>query len=190
MKAPFFLLAVVMLAGLPSCDKARDLTKKLGKKPPSATAAAAAPYTGALVSEITKDEFDRFSKQAGRVVLIDFYADWCGPCRQLAPILEKLAMEKNGLVLVGKVNVDKSPSLASANGVQSIPDVRIFRDGKQVDRFVGLPGEAEVRRRIEKQLEGLSLPPAETPDPAKPKTAEPITQPMSKDWLPPGMQRR
>ena len=75
MKAPFFLLAVVMLAGLPSCDKARDLTKKLGKKPPSATAAAAAPYTGALVSEITKDEFDRFSKQTGRVVLIDSIDD-------------------------------------------------------------------------------------------------------------------
>ena len=187
MKALFFLFAVVVLGFLPSCDKARDLAQKLGKKPTSATAA---PYTGSLVSEITKDEFDTFSKQTGRVVLIDFYADWCGPCRKLGPILDKLTEEKNGLVLVGKVNVDKSPSLASANGVQGIPDVRIFRDGKQVDRFVGLPGEAEVRRRIEKQLEGLPQIPAEAVDPAKPKTAEPTTQPMSKDWLPPGMQRR
>ena len=187
MKALFFLFAVVVLGFLPSCDKARDLAKKLGKKPTTATAA---PYTGSLVSQITKDEFDTFSKQTGRVALIDFYADWCGPCRKLGPILDKLTEEKNGLVLVGKVNVDKSPSLASANGVQGIPDVRIFRDGKQVDRFVGLPGEAEVRRRIEKQLEGLPQITAETVDPTKPKTAEPTTQPMSKDWLPPGMQRR
>lgn len=181
-------MALSALTGLTSCDKARDLVRKVGKQQGPTTAAQ--PYTGPLVTEITDGEFDTFSKQPGRVALIDFHADWCGPCRQLGPILDKIASENNGLVLVGKVNVDKSPALAAKHGVQGIPDVRIFREGKQVDRFVGLPAEAEVRQRVEKQLKDLPPVPAEAVSPAKSETAKPTTQPMSKDWLPPGMQRR
>lgn len=181
------LLVIVALTGLPSCDKAQSLVQKLSKK---SSAAAAKPYTGSLVSEISEAEYSTLIKQPGRVVLIDFYADWCGPCRKLGPILEKIATEKDGLVLVGKVNVDKSRSLASSNGVQGIPDVRIYRDGKQVDRFVGLPGEADVRQRIEKQLKGLSLPAEESGDPTSPQPAKAVIDPVTKDLLPPGVQRR
>ncbi len=182
------MTAALVLASLTSCDKARDLVKKFAEK--SKPAPAATPHAGAFVSEITEGEYETFSKQAGRVVLIDYYADWCGPCRQLGPMLEKIADEQSGLVLVGKVNVDKFPALASKAGVQGIPDVRIFRDGTQVDRFVGLPGEAEVRQRIESQLKGLPPIPDEAVDPTKPKAPEPPIQPMSKDWMPPGIQRR
>lgn len=181
------LLVVAAIAGLSSCDKVRNLAGNIGDKSP---AAPAKPYAGELVSEITESGFDALRQQPGRVVLIDFYADWCGPCRRLGPVLHDIATEQQGLVLIGKVNVDNSHALAAKNGVEGIPDVRIFRDGKEVDRFVGMPSEAEVRRRIAKQLEGLPPLPAEAADPANPKPAEPVTQPMSKDWLPPGMKRR
>ncbi len=183
----------MVLASLPSCDKARDLLRKAAEKAASASKSpsAATAHAGALVSEIGEAEYEAFTQQPGRLVLIDYYADWCGPCRQLAPILEKITAEQNGRVVVGKVNVDKTPALAAKAGVQGIPDVRIFRDGKQVDRFVGLPPEVEVRQRIENQLKNLAGPPAAgEKEPAKPAAAEPPIQPMSKDWLPPGMQRR
>ena len=190
----FPLLAVAVVLGLPSCDKVRNLAVKLREEATTAKSAAApAPaqlFTGELVSEVTEAGFQAFSQQSGRVVVIDFYADWCGPCRRLAPILHEIAVGHQGQVLVGKVNVDHSPALASRHGVQGIPDVRIFRDGKQVDRFVGLPGAAEVRRRIESHLKDLPPPQAEPAEPEKPKSTEPVAQPMEKDWLPPGMQRR
>lgn len=180
-----------ILAVLPGCEKARDIAGKIGeigKKPPAASTAK--PYAGGLVSELGEGEYEAFRQQPGRVIVIDFHADWCGPCRKLSPILAEVAAAHEGLVLVGKVNVDQSPKLASGAGVSSIPDVRIFRDGKEVDRFVGLPARDEVKRRIEKHLQGLPPIPAESPASTKPAPAEPVTQPMPEDWLPPGMQRR
>ena len=185
MKFPLLLLATALVS-LPSCDKVRSLTGNLGKKTAAAPAKA---FAGELVSEISESGFEALRQQPGRVVLIDFYADWCGPCRRLGPVLHDIAIEQKGLVLIGKVNVDNSHDFAAKSGVEGIPDVRIYRDGKEVDRFVGMPSEAEVRRRIAKQLEGLPPLPVEAADPA-PKPVEPVTQPMSKDWLPPGMQRR
>ena len=85
-------------------------------------------------------------------MIVDYYADWCGPCRQLSPILEKIADENSSSVVICKVNVDKFGGLASEDGVSSIPDVRIFLDGKRVDSFVGARPESDVRKRIEKYL--------------------------------------
>lgn len=184
----FPLLAIAALGALSSCEKVKDLAGRIGK--PSAPAAPAVPYAGPLVSEISESDFDSFVAQPGRVVIVDFYADWCGPCRKLAPILDQIATEKRGTVLVGKVNVDKSGALAARHKVQGIPDVRIFRDGKQVDQFVGLPGESAVRSKIEVHAKGLQTPPPAAAGAGKAETSEPLAQPMSKDWLPPGMQRR
>ena len=180
------LLAFAAIGALSSCEKVKNLAGRIGK--PSPPAAPAVPYAGPLVSEISESDFDAFIAQPGRVVIVDFYADWCGPCRKLAPILDQIATEQRGTVLVGKVNVDKSGALASRHGVKSIPDVRIFRDGKSVDQFVGLPGESAVRTKIEAQAKGLPPPPPAAA--GKAKAGEPLTQPMSKDWMPPGMQRR
>lgn len=218
MKLSFLLLAI--LFGCSSCEKVRSLLKKDEGKPPApakatattpaattpTTAPATPSYAGQTVSEISASDFESFRQQPGKVVIIDFYADWCGPCRQLGPILERVASSHQGLVVVGKVNVDKSPELASSEGVKGIPDVRIFRDGKEIDRFVGLPPETEVRRRIESHLK-VSPPPAPKPaEVAKPKTepgkskteaeaeipkpATPPIQPMIKDWMPEGIKRR
>lgn len=179
------LLASAVIVLLPACEKVRNLKNQLkAKSPPSASAK---PHVGTLVSEINAGGYDTFCRQPGRVVVIDFHADWCGPCRRLSPILSEIANAQNGLVLVGKINVDREPELASSEGVQGIPDVRIFRDGKQVDRFVGLPDQAEVRRRVESHLKGLT---AKIIDPVKLKPTEPLAQPMTKDWLPPGLKRR
>ncbi len=213
----FSLILVATLLGCSSCEKVRSLIGKGGEKPPAA--AAAKPYTGAAVSEISASDFESFRQQTGKVVIIDFYADWCGPCKQLGPILDQVASSHQGLVLVGKVNVDKSPELAAGEKVKGIPDVRIFLDGKEVDRFVGFPPEAEVRRRVESHLKGIvpaAPKPAEAEKPKievektkvseaektkgaagkpkteveKPKVAEPLTLPMPKDWMPEGMKRR
>jgi len=188
----FYILLLITLFASSSCEKVRTIIRKGGGKPtaPAAPAVASTPYTGPAVSEISENDFESFRQQTGKVIVIDFYADWCGPCKKLGPILDQVASSHQGQVLVGKVNVDKSPKISTSHGVKSIPDVRIFRDGKEVDRFVGLPPAAEVRRRIENHLKAL---PPVAPKPVeaeKPKPTTPMTQPMSKDWLPEGMKRR
>ena len=83
----------------------------------------------------------QFTKQvlkADGPVLVDFYADWCGPCKKLAPALVELAKEQTGTVKVVKVNVDDNPKLAETYGVKGIPHVALFRDGKVVDTQVGI----------------------------------------------------
>ncbi len=182
-------ITLAAVCGLSSCEKIKSLTAQLGKKPPSASAAAAVPE-GGRVLEISEDAYEAFHSQPGKVVIIDFYATWCPPCRMLSPVLDKIAADHDGLVLVGRINVDKSKELASREGVGSIPDVRIYRDGKRVDQMIGFYGEAETRRRIERQTEGLNKPEPPSP-PSEPTPAKKATfQPMDKGWLPDGMKRR
>ena len=193
MKA-FQLLALLALCGLCSCDKVRNAVAQARKKTPAAPSATTA---GPLVSDLADGDYSTFTGQAGKLVIVDFYADWCGPCRQLSPILEKIAAAHGGTIVVGKVNIDQCKALASQQGVQAIPDVRIFRDGKQVDQFIGLPAESEVRRRLEILAQGLK-PPAPAADgsdapagaPGTPSPKKPVFEPMTKDWLPPGIQPR
>jgi len=84
-------------------------------------------------------------------VLIDFYADWCGPCQTLLPTVHKLAEEFEGEVSIRKVNVDQNQELAAAFGVRSIPTLVQITDGKEISRIVGLVTEKDLRSRIEQQ---------------------------------------
>jgi len=87
----------------------------------------------------------------GGVVLADFYADWCGPCQMLEPVVEKLAAETDATV--AKVDVDANQRLASAYGVRGVPTLVLFADGEQVEEIVGLQGEDQLRSMIENYTE-------------------------------------
>jgi len=85
-------------------------------------------------------------------VLVDFYADWCGPCKMMGPIIEELATEYEGKATIGKLNVDESVSTAQAYKVMSIPTMILFKDGQAVDKAVGAITKAELTEKINKAL--------------------------------------
>ena len=82
-------------------------------------------------------------KQQDKSVLLDFYADWCGPCRMLSPVIEEIAEEREDLI-VGKINVDENPDLASAFGVFSIPTLVVMKDGKVINQAAGVRPKAQI----------------------------------------------
>ena len=103
--------------------------------------------------EINETNFEREVLQSDKPVLVDFWADWCGPCKMLAPALEEIAAEQPG-VKVAKVNVDQNPALAARYGIQSIPTLLYFAAGELKDKTVGVIG----KRQIISKLENLAVP--------------------------------
>ena len=82
-------------------------------------------------------------------IVLDMWAAWCGPCRMIAPIIEALATEYAGRAVVGKLDVDANPQTASRFGVQSIPTILILKEGREVDRLIGLQPADAIRRRVD-----------------------------------------
>ncbi|HEX9817299.1 MAG TPA: thioredoxin [Patescibacteria group bacterium] len=109
-------------------------------------------------THLTDDQFRKTITTEEKPVLVDFYADWCGPCIAAAPIIDKLAEEYQDKILITKLNVDENPKAAQEYGVMSIPTVLIFKkDGqsaKVIGKQIGFPGEAGYRNLIEDALEG------------------------------------
>jgi thioredoxin 2 len=85
-------------------------------------------------------------------VLVDLWAPWCGPCRMVAPVLEELAGEMAGRLLVAKLNVDENPATAARFGVSSIPTLLLLKAGREIDRIVGAQSKPEIARRVERAI--------------------------------------
>jgi len=103
--------------------------------------------SGSATLPLTERNFSEIVA-ATPLLLVDFWAPWCGPCRAVAPVLEELARTEAGRVVVAKVNVDEQPTLAQRYGVQAIPTLIFFKDGRVVDTLVGAPPKAELARRL------------------------------------------
>jgi thioredoxin 1 len=101
------------------------------------------------VRHITQGEFEAEVTRCTNAVVADFYATWCGPCRTLSPMLDRLAGPLADKIKFVKINVDESPGLAQNFQVQAIPTLVFFRDGKVADRVTGLPAEAGLKSKLE-----------------------------------------
>src|SRR5919198_1288290 len=82
------------------------------------------------------------------LLVVDFWAAWCGPCRMVSPVIEQLANELAGKVVFGKLNIDENPMTANAFGIQSIPTIAIFKNGMNIDGFVGVTSKSQMQNRI------------------------------------------
>lgn len=100
----------------------------------------------------TDDNFENEVLKAETPVLVDFWAEWCGPCKAMAPVIEEIAGELEGKAKVGKLNVDENSKTPGEHGVMSIPTFIVFKGGEPVDRFVGSMPKEDVLKKLEAHL--------------------------------------
>ena len=103
-------------------------------------------------THITDDQFEDQVLKSALPVLVDFWAEWCGPCKAAGPVLDGLADKYKDKLTIAKVNVDENQQSASQYGVMSIPTVILFKDGQEVDRQIGFAGESGYQKLIDKGL--------------------------------------
>lgn len=107
---------------------------------------------GGKVVTVSDDEFEESVLQSDKPALIDFWAEWCQPCKMLAPTVEELAGEYEGKIVVGKLNVDDNPQTATKYGIRGIPTLLFFKDGQVVQQLVGVKSKAEIKKVIDENL--------------------------------------
>ena len=101
--------------------------------------------------KLTRENFDEVLK-SDKPVLVDFWAEWCGPCRMVSPLIEDLETEYDGKAVVGKVNVDEEAELALRYNIVSIPTVMIFKNGEEAEKIIGASSQDEYEDALEKYL--------------------------------------
>lgn len=102
-----------------------------------------------MTVEITDANFQEVVINAGKPAIVDFWAEWCGPCRMLTPIIKELSTEYEGRVVVGKVDVDSNPGISAKYGIRNIPTLLFFKDGQVVDKQVGVVPKGALVTKLE-----------------------------------------
>ena len=105
-----------------------------------------------MVNEVTDKNFQDVVIKAELPTLVDFWAPWCGPCKKVSPVVDKLAEEYAGKVGFCKVNVDEAPEIAIKYGIQSIPTLMVFKGGEKTNQVVGAVPEAKIKAMLDEQL--------------------------------------
>jgi thioredoxin 1 len=105
-----------------------------------------------MALEITDSNFDQLVIKSDKPVLVDFWAEWCGPCRMVGPIVEELSKDYDGKAVVGKVDVDSNPGISMKYGIRNIPTLLIFKGGEIVDKQVGAVPKSVLAGKIDAQL--------------------------------------
>ena len=107
-----------------------------------------------MVSSITDENFQEAIKGSDKLILVDFWAEWCGPCKSLAPALEDASNDLSEKIVVYKLNIDENPVAPQKYGVRGVPTIVFFRNGEEVDRQVGMLPKSKLYEKIEKVIHG------------------------------------
>ncbi len=105
-----------------------------------------------LIVTLTQDNFEKEALQSTTPVLVDFWAEWCGPCKMIAPVLDELATEYQGKVKIGKVNVDEHQGLAAQYGVRSIPTLLVLKNGQISEQMVGAKSKSALKTSLDRAV--------------------------------------
>jgi thioredoxin 1 len=103
-----------------------------------------------LISALTQDNFEKEVLQSATPVLVDFWAEWCGPCKMIAPLLDELADEYNGKVKIGKVNIDEQQALATKYGIRAIPTLLLINKGEVAEQMVGAKSKRDLKASLDR----------------------------------------
>jgi thioredoxin 1 len=105
-----------------------------------------------LIVNLTEENFETEALKAGTPVLVDFWAEWCGPCKMIAPVLDELATEFQGKVKIGKVNIDEQQGLAAKFGVRAIPTLLVIKHGQVAEQMVGAKSKRDLKASLDKAI--------------------------------------
>jgi thioredoxin 1 len=105
-----------------------------------------------MAQEINDGNFEELIAKSDKVIMIDFWAEWCGPCRMIAPIVDEISKEFDGKAIIGKVNVDENPGITSKLKIRNIPTLLFYKNGNEVDKIVGSSSKSAIVSKLNSLL--------------------------------------